>query len=187
MPSERHPKESADHPKPPVDPPQQPFADRRRNFMTFFVVGGLMIVEGVGIVLAIKFTGGQPQSAAADDEHADQFDEHGVPLLQESEVEVTDLMAFNNKGGPIYIYQIGVYAQVPTSSKKVFEAFVANRRQTVEDRLSRIVRAADPKFFDEPGLETLRRQFKYELNKIIGDESIVQEILFPEFNKTRAD
>ncbi len=37
-----------------------PFADGRRNLLTVAVVGGLMLIEGVGIFVAVKYMGGGP-------------------------------------------------------------------------------------------------------------------------------
>jgi hypothetical protein len=53
------------------------------------------------------------------------------------------------------------------------------RKATVQDRLARVVRAAEPERFSEPDLRTLRKQFLVELTQIMGEEGLIQEILIP--------
>ena len=45
----------------------------------------------------------------------------------------------------------------------------------------------DPAFFKEPGLETLRRQFKYELADVLGNENLVDEVLITKLMWYTAD
>jgi len=42
-----------------------------------------------------------------------------------------------------------------------------------------VIRSADPKFLQEPGLETIRRQIKFELDKVLGDDKIIVDLLIP--------
>ena len=42
-----------------------PFSDGHRNLLTVAVVGGLMLIEGVGIFVAVKYMGGGPASLSA--------------------------------------------------------------------------------------------------------------------------
>ncbi|MCG3137980.1 MAG: hypothetical protein HJJLKODD_01836 [Phycisphaerae bacterium] len=192
MSEEKKPAAAKEAPKPAADAPA-PFADKKRNMMTIIVVGVLMTVEGIGIVAAVKMFGGGPAEteAAAVGEHgeggAEQLDEHGNPLPVESEVAVIDLMAYNNKSGYMYVFQINVQALIATEHLKKVTDQIESKKQTIRDRYSKIIRAADPKYFEEPGLETVKRQFKYELEQILNDKTLVKEILLPEFNQSRAD
>ncbi len=161
-----------------------PFADGRRNLLTVAVVGGLMLIEGVGIFVAVKYMGGGPASLSAD--QAIGGDGPGAALGQ-SELHVTDLVSFNNADGRVFVYQLSVYADVEGKHSQQIKDLIESRKNTIDDRFSKVVRAADPKYLDEPGLETLRRQFKHELGEILGDESHIRAILFPEFKKSRAD
>lgn len=52
--------------------------------------------------------------------------------------------------------------------------------RTIKDRLSRIVRSAEPQILQEDGLETIRRQVKFELGRILEDEDKIVEVLIPE-------
>jgi hypothetical protein len=60
------------------------------------------------------------------------------------------------------------------------------RQATICDRVNTVVRRAEPKFLSEPGLETVRRQIKFELDKVFGDEDLIQEVLLPELLQSQA-
>ncbi len=162
-----------------------PFANRNRNLLTAVVVGGLMLLEGVGIFVAVKFIGGGPDTLRAGDGTGEGSDADGK--MSSSEVRVTDLMAFNSNAGRVFVYQLSVYAEIDTQDSPKIKDMIESRQNAIDDRFSKVIRSSDPKYLDEPGLETLRRQFKHELGLILGDESHIKAILFPEFKKSRAD
>ena len=166
-------------------PQKSPFSDRYRNLLTAAVVGGLMLVEGAGILIAVKYLGGGPQQTEAG-EGIDGDGDQGL-LGDETELRVTDMVSFNSTDGRVFVYQISVYASVETEHSEKIETLLELRKNTIDDRLSKVIRAADPKYLDEPGLETMQRQFKHELDQILGDDTLIKAILFPEFSKTRAD
>ncbi len=161
-----------------------PFANRNRNLLTALVVGGLMLVEGVGIFVAVKFLGGGPDTLQADGLGGES---DGDGKLSSSEVRVTDLLAFNSNDGRVFVYQLSVYAEIDAEESQRIKDMIESRQNAIDDRFSKVIRSSDPKYLDEPGLETLRGQFKHELGQILGDESHIKTILFPEFKKSRAD
>ena len=46
--------------------------------------------------------------------------------------------------------------------------------------MARIVRSAEPQYLQEDGLETIRRQIKFELERILGEDVKIVEVLVPE-------
>ena len=161
------------------------FSDRHRNLLTAAVVGGLMLVEGAGILIAVKYLSGGPELSHAG---VGIDGDYGQGLLgDETELQVTEMVSFNSTDGRVFVYQISVYASVETEHSQKIEALLELRKNTIDDRLSKVIRAANPKYLDEPGLETMQRQFKHELDQILGDDTLIKAILFPEFSKTRAD
>ncbi len=161
-----------------------PFTNRNRNLMTALVVGGLMLLEGVGIFVAVKFMGGGPDTLQADGIGGGS---DGEGKMSSSEVRVTDFMAINDVSGRVFVYQLSVYAEIDAEESQKIEDMIESRQNAIDDSFSKVIRGSDPKYLDEPGLETLRRQFKHELGRILGDESHIRTILFPEFKKSRAD
>jgi flagellar basal body-associated protein FliL len=60
------------------------------------------------------------------------------------------------------------------------------RKASIEDRITTVIRSADPAHLAEPGLETLKRQFKFELDKITEDETLIRQVLIPKLLQTRS-
>ncbi len=161
---------------------QTPFSHRNRNLLTVAVVGGLMLLEGAGIFAAVSYLGGGPAIVQGGEGLGS-----GGDADEPTELHVTDLVSFNNRQGRVYVYQISVYVDVEARSSAKIKHMLESRKNAITDRLSKTVRASDPKYLEEPGLETLRRQFKSELDRILGSDELIKTILFPEFNVSRAD
>jgi flagellar basal body-associated protein FliL len=66
---------------------------------------------------------------------------------------------------------------------------ISSRDALIKDRIRTIIAQSDPDKLgggSEPGLETLRRQVKYQLDEIIGD-GMVDEVLVPRCIPFRTD
>ena len=142
----------------------------------------VMLVEGGGIFVAMKLFGAKPAPAI------------GAALMEpqgqtptDQELPVVQLKAPNVTTGKLYLYDLEVQAVVEQGHRSQVEAVLANRKATIEDRLAKIIRAADQQQLQEPGLETLRRQVKYELEQIAGQEGLIKEVLIPKCTPFRAD
>ena len=79
---------------------------------------------------------------------------------------------------------LGVVEQSQTEKVQIL---LDNREATIHDRLAKLVRSADPRQLEEPGLETLRRQIKHEMEQIVGQEGFFKEVLIPKCTPFRAD
>ena len=103
----------------------------------------------------------------------------GQKASEKVEVEIVGLRATNEKAQRPVIYQLSIFAVVPSEHEEEFKQVLERRRETIKDRFTRIVRAADPDCFSEPDLATVRGQFKHELDQVIGIEDAVDEVLIP--------
>jgi hypothetical protein len=177
----------ADNEKP-VEKPAEPFNDRRRNLVMVALVGGLMLLEGVGIFIGVRYlTGGAEQAEAVDGVLVDDG-EGGMRLLPpQVEVKVTDVVAYNRRSGRVILYQMSIYVEVDAEYMRDIDELIENRINTIDDRLSQIVRASDPKYLEEPDLNTIRRQFKTTLEDIFGEKELINKILLPQFSSNRAE
>jgi len=64
-----------------------------------------------------------------------------------------------------------------------------DNKALIEDRLSTLIRESDPEKLGggvEPGLETLHRQVKYQLDRIVG-EGMIEDVLVPRCIAFRTD
>lgn len=166
------------------------------------LLGIVMVLEAVVLFAGVKFLGSGPQAAVAIDlkegekaSHGDKTDAHGGaekkpgPKEKTVEVPVLDFKAPNTQNGRRYIYDVNVFATVNAdSSDKVKEKIKANDA-LIRTRIRTIIAQMDPDKLgggSEPGLETLSRQIKAQLEIIIGD-GMIDEVLVPRCIPFRAD
>lgn len=166
------------------------------------LLGIVMVLEAVVLFAGVKFLGSGPQAAVAIDlkegekaGHGDKTDAHGGaekksgPKEKTVEVPVLDFKAPNTQNGRRYIYDVNVFATVNAdSSDKVKEKIKANDA-LIRTRIRTIIAQMDPDKLgggSEPGLETLSRQIKAQLEIIIGD-GMIDEVLVPRCIPFRAD
>jgi flagellar basal body-associated protein FliL len=170
------------------------------------LMAGAMIIEAVVLVGVFKFMGGSTTKAAhadvelAAEGHGEGGEEgaHGEgagpttgPKSEKkiTELEVTSFRAPNTQTGRRFIYDVAIFASVKEVNKSKVEAVLKERKATIEDRVRTIIAQSDPDKLgggSEPGLETLRRQVKYQIEEIAG-EGLIEEILVPRCIPFRGD
>jgi flagellar basal body-associated protein FliL len=171
------PQAKTEQPKPEAEQPPAGGARRGRPVATLGIFGGVMIAEGLAIFLCMKFLGATPDPT------------HGLeglqtttkPWSENQEFDVATLRVLNRTGPRAMLYSVHVVITAHYSKKDHIDEFLKNRKSTVEDALSQVIRSADEKQLAEPGLETLRRQLRFELNTLIGDDKTIDQVLIPEF------
>lgn len=151
------------------------------------MIGGVflavMAAEAVVVFILVKaFVAPPPQvvEASAVTEGLDA--EEGEVADSVAEVKVAQFRAQNEKSQRVLIYDLTIYAVVPKSKEEDFIKLMEERGETIKDRFTRIVRAADPARFLEPDLATLRELFKHELARLAASDDegkVVQEVLIP--------
>lgn len=145
---------------------------------TLGLVGGLMVLEGVGIFAAMKFFGSQPDPTVG----MPQLQVTTQPFGDSKEIEVAKVRVQNANGARPMLYAVGIDIKVPRDKEAMIsEDFLKNRKATVTDAISRIIRSAEGKHLTEPGLETLKRKIRIELSNLLADDKIIEEVLIPEF------
>jgi len=156
---------------------------RKQTIVMIAAVAAIMLLEAGGIFLAVRFFGGGPAPAEA----VGLVEKPITELSDDVEVPVVKFKAPNMKTGKLFLYDIEVYARVKKDRAEELTKILETYKATVEDRLARVIRSADPQDLREDGLETLRRQIKHELSQIVGDEKMIEEILIPRCTPFRAD
>ena len=130
-------------------------------------VAGIVVVEALGIFIALKVFGGGPQASHAEGLAAAQSEPAG--LLSSTEITVAQFRAPSEKTRQLFVYDLKVVALVKEGDRKRVEEIIEARQGMITDRLIRVVRRADPQQFREEDLSSLRRQIKYELDKLLED------------------
>lgn len=152
---------------------------------SMLMVGGLMLVEGVLIFMGVNYFAGEPKATEAAEADEDALAAEADVLSGMVEVSITELDAYNSRSGRQYVYHMRIEARARAESKDKLTELIEQRKATIEDRINMLVRSADPKEMEEPGLEILRRRIKMELNQALGDDSLVLEVLIPKLLQTR--
>ena len=169
------------------------------------LLGGVMIVEAVILFAGFKFMGGgAPKSAAGAELHDDsgQGDGHGGEHgdghgggggaganKKTVEVPVLDFRAQNKREGRLVLYDVQIFIITKGEHEQSVRDTIKAREALIKDRVRTIIAQNDPEKLgggSEPGLETLRRQVKYQLDEIIG-EGMIDEVLVPRCIPFRTD
>jgi hypothetical protein len=169
------------------------------------LLGGVMVIEAVLLFAGFKiFGGGAPKAAAgaeiASAEHGEGHGgggegEHGdgkagAPDTKKFvELQVVDFKAPNKVSGRTFLFDVTVFAVTKGDHGEKVKTALKDREALIKDRIRTIIAQSDPEKLmgsAEPGLETLRRQVKYQLDAIIG-EGLIEEVLVPKCIPFRTD
>jgi flagellar basal body-associated protein FliL len=179
------------------------------------LMGGVMLIEAVVLFAGFKFLGGGAPKAAAGaelvaEEAAPAGGEHSaegggkegeagnkgaggsgakIDRKKSVEVQVLDFRAPNKQSGRTFLYDVTISAVTKSEFKDRVEGTIKEREALIKDRVRTIIAQSDPEKLggaSEPGLETLRRQVKYQLDEIVG-EGMIDEVLVPRCIPFRTD
>jgi flagellar basal body-associated protein FliL len=166
------------------------------------LLGLVMVLEAVVLFAGFKFLGGGPKAASAvelaheDDSGGEHGEGHGEKKAAKAgdkdsfvELNVVDFKAPNTQNGRRYLYDVSVYVSVKGDAEAKVKDKIKDREALIKDRIRTIIGQMDPEKLgggSEPGLETLRRQVKTQLEIIIGD-GMIDEVLVPRCIPFRAD
>jgi flagellar basal body-associated protein FliL len=105
------------------------------------------------------------------------------------EVQILDFRAPNKQSGRTFLYDVTIFAVTKSEFEERVKATIKEREALIKDRVRTIIAQSDPEKLgggSEPGLETLRRQVKYQLDEIVG-EGVIDEVLVPRCIPFRTD
>lgn len=154
-----------------------PPAMKKGRFGTIGLVGGIMLLEGVGIFAAMKFLGSDPDPTVGMEQGLTPTTK---PWEESQELLVAKVRVLNSNGPKAMLYNVKVVVRVHHQNQSKVQEFCDSRKSTVEDAISRVIRSAEERHLGEPGLETLKRQIRHELGVLLGDDSLVEQVLIPE-------
>lgn len=105
------------------------------------------------------------------------------------EISVIDTKASNTVTGRKMLFDVSIYVVTKGVNEDKVKTALKDREALIKDRIRTIIAQSDPEKLlgsSEPGLETLRRQVKYQLDEIMG-EGLIDEVLVPRCIPFRAD
>jgi len=154
------------------------------------LLGGAMLIEAVVLFAGFKFiSGGAKNANAADlttqvkkDDTPDGEKSAATDDSATAEVPLLEARFPNKRSGRAFLYDIKIVLSVKKESADKVKAIVAEHDALIQDRVRTIIAETDPEKLGggaEPGLETLRRQVKYQLDEIVGD-GLIDDVLIPQ-------
>jgi flagellar basal body-associated protein FliL len=169
------------------------------------LLGGAMIIEAAVLFAGFKYLGGgtphhasgaeltAEDPAAAGHGETKSADGKGAAAAIDKkkpiEIQIVDFRAPNKQSGRTFLYDVTIFAVTRGEFKDRVEAIIKEREALIKDRVRTIIGQMDPEKLgggSEPGLETLRRQVKYQLDEIVG-EGMIDEVLVPRCIPFRTD
>lgn len=163
------------------------------------LLGGAMVLEAVVLFAGFKFLGGGPKASqavelAAASQAAEKGGEGAKPAAAGDkkspvEIPVVDFRAPNKQTGRTFLYDVSIYVVTKQENSDLVKDLITSHSELIQDRVRTIIAQSDPDKLgggSEPGLETLRRQIKYQLDQIVGD-GLIDEVLIPRCIPYRAD
>jgi flagellar basal body-associated protein FliL len=165
------------------------------------LLGGVMLLEAAVLFAGFKFLGGGPAPVAGAELAHDGAAGGGTPDSTGAnhaaaadnksfvEVEVLSFRAPNKQSGRTFLYDVSIYVVAKADKEAVVKKTFESRKALITDRVRTIIAQSDPEKLgggSEPGLETLRRQVKYQLDEIVG-EGVIEEVLVPRCIPFRTD
>jgi len=168
------------------------------------LLGIVMVLEAVVLFAGFKFLGAGAKPAQAADlvDNSSSAQSGGASNAEGGAgstapadkkksvvVKVTEFKAPNKKSGTSFLYDLKICAVTKAEYQKRVEDAIVDQEPLIQDRIRTIIAQSDPEKLSggaEPGLETLRRQVKYQLDEIIGD-GMIDEVLVPRLIPFRTD
>ncbi len=160
------------------------------------LIGGAMIIEAIVLFGGFKFLGGggpktvQAELAGVDKKEGGEGEGKAAPDKKRPvEISVVDFRALNRRSGHTFLFDVAIVATTKGEFEEQVKKKVAERGNLIRDKVRTIIAESDPDKLgggSEPGLETLRRQVKYQLDEIVG-EGLIDEVLVPKCIPFRTD
>jgi flagellar basal body-associated protein FliL len=155
---------------------------RSRRLISVLIVAGLMIVEGIFLFCLINWVSPPPPEAVAGDDSA-SVSGQGPGLAGGdglAEVDLTSCTLTNRNGPKAFTVTISVSVLVREMDEERVRELGERMKSRINDRVNFVVRSADQKYLNQPGLETIKRHLRNELEKCFGDDQLIVEVLVPE-------
>ena len=162
------------------------------------ILGAVMLIEAVVLFAGFKFLAGGPKPASGaelatnektDGEKAKDGDKAAIDPKLLVELPVVDFRAPNKRSGRTFLYDVSIFVSTQNKFSDRVKERITACDALIKDRLRTIIAESDPEKLGggtEPGLETLRRQVKFQLDEIVGD-NLIDEVLVPRCIPFRTD
>jgi flagellar basal body-associated protein FliL len=153
---------------------------RKPPLRSILILVVIMLVEaGIfgGLMVAMR----PKEAGGAEHEHALPTQ----PVDTSVELKLDQFRAPNFQTGATVFYDMSIHLKVDVVSKELVGGLIEKHKAMLGDRLRAIVAEAEPRYFSETQLTTLKARIQAMMDSVIG-EGLVKEVLIPECMPFRA-
>ncbi|MEK6675114.1 MAG: flagellar basal body-associated FliL family protein [Planctomycetota bacterium] len=126
-------------------------------------------------------SGNHGDSGSGHDSHGASTGSEGSPMSpnEQMEVKLAECKTVNKGTGKLVLFHMRVTALVSGADAERAKKLIEAKQGRIDDRVNTVIRSAEPQQLNEPGLQTLKRRFKFEFDRIFEDDKLVKEVLIP--------
>lgn len=161
------------------DTQEQDQPKKKSPLLTIIIVAAVMVVEAVGVVGFIKFSGMGASSAEASSIAGEEVAEDEKTI----ELPLAEGRFQNLGSGQAWTWNLESVLQVKKKNQEKVNAELERRRSEITEGVSMIIRRAAHAHLTEPGLETIHRQITAYVESVFGvdpeGEPLVERVLLP--------
>lgn len=147
-------------------------APRKKPPMRSILILVVIMVVEAGIFGGLMMAMRPNEAGGAEGEHALP----SGPVDTTVEVKLDELRAANFQTGATIFYDLTIHLKVDVISKEMVTGLIERHKATIRDRLRTIVAEAEPRYFSETQLTTLKGRIQAMLDSVVG-EGLVKEVL----------
>ncbi|MCC5822980.1 MAG: hypothetical protein LAT64_07130 [Phycisphaerales bacterium] len=129
------------------------------------VIAGIMLLEAVVVIGAVKLLGGGPSAAQAELFGEEMAGEH-APV----EVLLVNDTFQNMQTGRVWEWRVEIFLRVRQKNVAEVRRIQERDQATIKEGIALIFRRAHDRHLREPGLETIQRQVTTYINEIFGTD-----------------
>ena len=152
---------------------------------TILVIAGVLLLEGgtIGVFVAMK---DGPKASDASDPIADTTE---TANAQMAEIPLVESMQVDNytQGRTRLLVTLEVTAKVKKDKQEKIGPLVIEHATEIRDRIRTLVSSARPEDITDPKLQIIKREIKVNVERIIGQEDCIEEILVPSLQSLTID
>ena len=147
-------------------------------FKSIIILLAIMLLEGGGLTLYMAYS--DPSGAGAGTVEGAS----GPARSSMGEVLVLEDRFTNMRTGRLYMYDVRICVEIDEDNLKSIEKKLGKRRAYVYDSIRIVFAQADPKYLEEPELQTMKRKVHEILEEVLGKDT-VKQVLFAKYHPYR--
>lgn len=152
-------------------------AKKSGRLIPITIVLAIMAAEGVAVYFVARMLGSNPAAAVAAVEAAKAEAETKDGTV---ELDLAETRPSNSLTGRFITFHVRVSALVKQSQSDEAKALIESNKNRIQDAVNVVFRGAEPAHLKEPGLESIRRRIEHEVERVLGRDDLIQQVLIPQ-------